>query len=80
MTINTKKLTINLKIWYSTFSVITMVFVMQVESVDPGSGAVVCQAGVVLDQLDAALAQHGLMVPLDLGAKGSCHFGGNVRY
>ena len=36
------------------------------------------QAGVVLEQLDTALAGHGLMVPLDLGAKGSCHIGGNV--
>ena len=33
---------------------------------------------MVLEQLDTALAQHGLMVPLDLGAKGSCHIGGNV--
>ena len=39
---------------------------------------VTCQAGVVLEQLDTALAGHGLMVPLDLGAKGSCHIGGNV--
>ena len=36
------------------------------------------QSGVVLDSLDQALAEHGLMVPLDLGAKGSCHIGGNV--
>ena len=28
--------------------------------------------------MDTALADHGLMVPLDLGAKGSCHIGGNV--
>ena len=28
--------------------------------------------------MDTALADHGLMVPLDLGAKGSCHNGGNV--
>ena len=27
------------------------------------------QSGVVLDSLDQALAEHGLMVPLDLGAK-----------
>ena len=36
------------------------------------------QAGVVLEKLDSHLADHGLMVPLDLGAKGSCHLGGNV--
>jgi len=39
---------------------------------------VVCQAGVVLEKLDTVLAEEGLMVPLDLGAKGSCHIGGNV--
>ena len=36
------------------------------------------QAGVVLEKLDSYLAEHGLMVPLDLGAKGSCQLGGNV--
>ena len=36
------------------------------------------QAGVVLEKLDAHLEDHGLMAPLDLGAKGSCHIGGNV--
>ena len=35
-----------------------------VESVDVSSGVVVTQAGVVLDQLDSHLADHGLMVPL----------------
>jgi len=49
-----------------------------IEAVDTSSGVATCQAGVVLDQLDTALADHGLMVPLDLGAKGSCHIGGNV--
>merc|ERR1712013_808945 len=28
--------------------------------------------------LDSVLADQGMMVPLDLGAKGSCHIGGNV--
>jgi len=36
------------------------------------------QAGVVLEKLNGFLGDHGLMVPLDLGAKGSCHIGGNV--
>ncbi|CAG0914616.1 unnamed protein product [Notodromas monacha] len=39
---------------------------------------VIAQAGCVLEKLDTALNQHNLMVPLDLGAKGSCHIGGNV--
>ena len=50
----------------------------RIESVSTDSGVAVCQAGVVLEQLDSELAGHGLMVPLDLGAKGSCHIGGNV--
>ena len=58
------------------------VAVCQVGSQDTCDGTrVTCvtwQAGVVLEQLDTALAGHGLMVPLDLGAKGSCHIGGNV--
>ena len=36
------------------------------------------QSGVVLEKLDSHLETHGLMAPLDLGAKGSCHIGGNV--
>ena len=50
----------------------------RIETVSTDSGVAVCQAGVVLEQLDSELAGHGLMVPLDLGAKGSCHIGGNV--
>ena len=38
--------------------------------VDVLSGVVRSQAGVVLERLDAHLAEHGLMAPLDLGAKG----------
>lgn len=33
-------------------------------------GTATCQAGVVLEQLENALSDHRLMVPLDLGAKG----------
>jgi len=46
--------------------------------IDEDSGTAVCQAGVVLETLDTELAGRGLMVPLDLGAKGSCHIGGNI--
>lgn len=38
----------------------------------------VCQAGCILESLDEMLSDHGLMMPLDLGAKGSCHIGGNA--
>ena len=33
-------------------------------------GHLVFQSGVVLETLDAEVGKHGLMVPLDLGAKG----------
>lgn len=38
----------------------------------------VCQAGCILEHLEDVVADHSLMMPLDLGAKGSCHIGGNV--
>ena len=50
----------------------------QILSVDATAGVAVAQAGVVLEALDTALAERGLCVPLDLGAKGSCQIGGNV--
>ncbi len=37
-----------------------------------------CQAGCVLEVLDNYLADRGYMMPLDLGAKGSCQIGGNI--
>ncbi|KAJ3338785.1 hypothetical protein HDU91_001125, partial [Kappamyces sp. JEL0680] len=35
-------------------------------------------AGCILEVLDGWLKERGFMMPLDLGAKGSCHIGGNV--
>jgi FAD/FMN-containing dehydrogenase len=45
---------------------------------DKGSGTLVCQAGCILEVLDQYVAERGYVMPLDLGAKGSCHIGGNV--
>ena len=42
------------------------------------SGILTCQAGCILESLDKHVEDEGLMMPLDLGAKGSCHIGGNV--
>ncbi|KAK9827995.1 hypothetical protein WJX81_006665 [Elliptochloris bilobata] len=50
----------------------------RVLSFDAVSGALVCEAGCVLEQLDAHVGGHGFTMPLDLGAKGSCHIGGNL--
>ena len=50
----------------------------KVLSFDPVAGALVSQAGCVLQALDEYVAPQGYMMPLDLGAKGSCQIGGNV--
>jgi len=50
----------------------------KVLTLDKSSGALVAQAGCVLQALDEHVASHGYMMPLDLGAKGSCQIGGNV--
>lgn len=50
----------------------------QVVSFDPSTGVLVCEAGCVLESLNDHMKPHHFMMPLDLGAKGSCHIGGNV--
>ncbi|KAF0695290.1 Aste57867_13886 [Aphanomyces stellatus] len=50
----------------------------QIESFDDVSGIVVCQAGCILETLDAHVGKFGYMMPLDLGAKGTCQIGGNA--
>ncbi|KAL5471360.1 hypothetical protein EMCRGX_G029471 [Ephydatia muelleri] len=58
--------------------VLSLSLMNEVISVDEVAGTLVCQSGCVLESLDAMLAKKGLMMPLDLGAKGSCQVGGNV--
>ncbi|XP_050723483.1 D-2-hydroxyglutarate dehydrogenase, mitochondrial-like [Eriocheir sinensis] len=58
--------------------IISMNLMNKVENVDTWAGVVTCQSGCVLEALDQHVAEYGLMVPLDLGAKGSCHIGGNA--
>ena len=47
-------------------------------SLDAVAGTVTCQAGCVLAALDSMAREHGYIMPLDLGAKGSCQIGGNL--
>ncbi|KAL1966685.1 hypothetical protein VTN77DRAFT_3882 [Rasamsonia byssochlamydoides] len=49
-----------------------------IRSFDEESGVLVADAGVILEVADQYLAERGHLFPLDLGAKGSCHIGGNV--
>jgi len=58
--------------------ILSMNLMNKINTVDEVAGFAVCQSGVVLEQLDQYLRDYNLMVPLDLGAKGSCHIGGNV--
>ncbi|XP_064142420.1 D-2-hydroxyglutarate dehydrogenase, mitochondrial isoform X2 [Loxodonta africana] len=50
----------------------------QVVSFHSVSGILVCQAGCILEDLSQYLEDRDFVMPLDLGAKGSCHIGGNV--
>ncbi len=47
-------------------------------SFDAVAGVLVCEAGCILEELDTWLRAKGYIMPLDLGAKGSCQIGGNV--
>lgn len=58
--------------------ILSLVNLNQVRSFDEVSGTLVADAGVVLESADHMLAEKGFIFPLDLGAKGSCHIGGNV--
>ncbi|KAJ2160010.1 D-lactate ferricytochrome c oxidoreductase [Coemansia sp. RSA 552] len=49
-----------------------------VRSYDDVSGVLVCDAGCVLEELEYYVGARNHVMPLDLGAKGSCHIGGNV--
>ncbi|OJD26486.1 hypothetical protein ACJ73_02126 [Blastomyces percursus] len=49
-----------------------------IRSFDENSGVLVIDAGVILEVADKYLAERNHLFPLDLGAKGSCHIGGNV--
>jgi len=50
----------------------------RVHHLDDVSGVLVCEAGCILEVLDNYLADRGFMMPLDLGAKGTCQIGGNI--
>lgn len=49
-----------------------------IEEIDTVNRTATVQAGVILDTLETALAEHGLTFPLDLGGRGSCQLGGNA--
>ena len=49
-----------------------------IREIRPEARLAVVEAGVVLESLHRAVAQHGLIYPVTFGAKGSCTIGGNL--
>ncbi|KAF9619357.1 hypothetical protein IFM89_006544 [Coptis chinensis] len=58
--------------------IVTLGSMNKIISLDKVSGILVCEAGCILENLDSFLINEGFIMPLDLGAKGSCQIGGNV--
>ncbi|XP_072940857.1 D-2-hydroxyglutarate dehydrogenase, mitochondrial [Epargyreus clarus] len=58
--------------------VVNLALMNKINTLDELSGALVCEAGCILETLDDYVRERGLIMPIDLGAKGSCHIGGNV--
>jgi FAD/FMN-containing dehydrogenase len=49
-----------------------------VEEIDPAAGAMVVRAGTILETAQQAAEDAGFLLPIDLGARGSCQIGGNI--
>ncbi|KAI0932331.1 hypothetical protein AcW1_000513 [Taiwanofungus camphoratus] len=58
--------------------IVSLANMTNIRSFDDASGILVTDAGCILQSLSDYLAPHHHIVPLDLGAKGSCQIGGNV--
>lgn len=58
--------------------VINLTRMNNIRSFDEISGILVVDAGVIMENADNFLKEHGHVYPLDLGAKGSAQVGGNV--
>ncbi|XP_062145163.1 D-2-hydroxyglutarate dehydrogenase, mitochondrial [Alnus glutinosa] len=58
--------------------IINMSSMNNIISFDKVSGILVSEAGCILENLVSFLDNQGFIMPLDLGAKGSCQIGGNV--
>ena len=49
-----------------------------IEEVNPVERTMTVQSGAVLEAVQDAADEHGLMYPLDIGGRGSCTLGGNI--
>src|SRR5688500_6530786 len=50
----------------------------RIRAIDAAGGTMIAEAGVVLERLQEAALQAGMLFPLSLGAQGSCRIGGNI--
>lgn len=50
----------------------------KIHSLDEVQGTLTCESGCILQVLQEYCQERGYMMPLDLGAKGSCQIGGNL--
>jgi len=58
--------------------VLSMERMNRIEDIDEQGRTMTVQAGVPLQQVQDSAEKHGLLFPLDMGARGSCHIGGNL--
>ncbi|XP_006658345.1 probable D-2-hydroxyglutarate dehydrogenase, mitochondrial [Oryza brachyantha] len=58
--------------------IISLVGMNKIVNFDNVNGILTCEAGCVLENLSSFVENKGFIMPLDLGAKGSCHIGGNI--
>ncbi|MFW2543087.1 FAD-binding oxidoreductase [Primorskyibacter sp. 2E107] len=49
-----------------------------IEEIDPAAATMTVRAGTPLEVIQKAADEAGFFIPLDLGARGSCHIGGNI--
>jgi len=58
--------------------ILSLTNMKKILEIDEQQGIARCEAGVVLENLNNEAQKHGFIVPLDLGAKGTCQIGGNL--
>ena len=58
--------------------IISMENFNRIISYDPATSVLTCEAGCILENVENYAKKHQAVIPLDLGAKGSCFIGGNV--
>ena len=49
-----------------------------IEEIDPVAGTMLVRAGTILETAQEAAAEHGMYIPVDLGARGSATIGGMI--